>query len=257
MRVWSLIISIFGDIVMDRGTIATPEPVWIAPLLDLLALLDIDAGLARTNFSRLVANGTLIRDKTGRNTFYRLSAGSREDFMRASDIIYARHSTKTTSLFQLALIDRCVNRPKARQAIEARGYRFISATTAVLPLQSGDAPAPLPDGAIMATAPVSDALIPAIREAWQISQLAEGYRWFVETFAPAAQASPETPAAAITMRLQLVHHFRRLILRDPGLESSALPADWRGTEARRIFDRAYGLTLEKSTTWLEAAGLRP
>ena len=76
LRVWSLIVTIFGDVVMRQGRDRAPGPIWIGPLLLLLERLGVDSGLARTSLSRLVANGVLERDKAGRNTFYRLTPAS-------------------------------------------------------------------------------------------------------------------------------------------------------------------------------------
>lgn len=254
-RVWSLIVTIFGDIVMDRGTRAEPEPVWIAPLLELLALLGVDAAAARTNFSRLVANGTLLRDKTGRNTFYRLSPESRDDFRKAASIIYGRDLPRHTGAFRLALIDRARDRAAARERLARTGFRFITPGAAIAPEREAERPLSLPDDVIPAMAAPSQALAEAAREAWQLATLAENYRWFVTEFADLARMDAASDPAAVARRVLLVHHFRRLILRDPLLTEDNLPVDWPGTEARRLFDTGIERLAGASAIWLRAHGL--
>lgn len=256
-RVWSLIVTIFGDIVMDRGTIAEPEPVWIAPVLDLLALLGVDAAAARTNFSRLVANGTLMRDKTGRNTFYRLSPGSRADFSKAATIIYGRDLPHHTGHFALAIIDRAQDRAAARAHLSRSGFRFITPGAAILPERELDPPPTLPVGVIPARAAASPAIAGAAREAWQLDMLAQNYRWFLGEFADLRQGGAALdPTSAVARRVLLVHHFRRLILRDPLLSDENLPADWPGTSARYLFDTGLEALAALSEVWLRDHGLR-
>jgi len=255
-RVWSLIVTIFGDIVMDRGTIAEPEPVWIAPVLELLALLGVDAAAARTNFSRLVANGTLMRDKTGRNTFYRLSPASRADFRKAASIIYGRDLPRHTGRFSLALIDRAPDRAAAREQLVHSGFRFVTPGAAILPERETKQAITLPEGVIPALASASRSVAEAAREAWQLDALAQSYRWFLGEFADLQRENLVLdPATAVARRVLLVHHFRRLILRDPLLSEENLAADWPGAEARSLFDTGLDTLAEYSAVWLKDHGL--
>lgn len=248
--------TIFGDIVMDRGTIAEPEPIWIAPVLELLALLGVDAAAARTNFSRLVANGTLMRDKTGRNTFYRLSPGSRADFRKAAAIIYGQDLPHHTGRFSLALIDRAQDRASTREQLTRSGFRFVTPGAAILPERERGQAVALPEGVIPALAPASPAIAEAAREAWQLDALAESYRWFLGEFTDLARGNPiPDPATAVARRVLLVHHFRRLVLRDPMLSSENLPAGWPGGEARHLFDTGLEALAGYSAVWLKDHGL--
>lgn len=256
LRVWSLIVTIFGDAVMSRGKNPAPEPIWIAGLMDLLELLGIEAGLARTNLSRLVANGTLLRDKSGRNTYYRLSAASAADFARASAVIYGAAQRASTGQFYLVAIDRCENRAAARQALESTGFRFIGGSAAILP-EHEDVPVPaLPPGAIFARAGSSEALDMAARELWQIETLDAGYRRLCSVFAAVSGTLPLRPEAAIVWRMVAVHLFRRLALRDPGLPETALPPGWSGHCAREEFGRITAHLDEPSEDWLRQHGFR-
>ena len=63
-------------------------------------------------------------------------------------------------------------------------------------------------------------------------------RAFVDGFAPLATEGL-APAAALGLRLLLVHVFREIALRDPLLPPELLPADWPGPAARALFARLY------------------
>ncbi len=266
LRVWSLIVTIFGDAVMNRGTLAKPPPVWIADLMELLALVGIDAGIARTNLSRLVANGTLLRDKAGRNTYYRLSEASSADFTGAARRIYTRQLAAPAGSFHLVTIDLCANRAAARKTLEDAGFRFLGPCTGLLPAITGTETPELPGDAILAIAEPTEPLRRAAADLWQISALNAGYRRFVAEFAPLADgASAEdisptdlspTPAEAIALRIGMVHRFRRLALRDPGLPPAVLPEDWAGDAACSVFDRLTAKLEIPSESWLSRHGFR-
>src|SRR6266567_2432749 len=68
VRAWSLIVTLYGDAVVPRG-----GSLWLGSLVDIMALLRIDAGHVRTAMSRLTSDGWLERERVGRNSYYRLS----------------------------------------------------------------------------------------------------------------------------------------------------------------------------------------
>ncbi len=244
---WSLVVTIFGDVVMRQGRDRAPGPIWIGPLLVLLEKLGVEAGLARTSLSRLVANGVLDRDKAGRNTFYRLTPGSAEEFARASDKIYARRPPAPATGFRLALTDRAGDRAKARAALEARGFRFFAANSALAPSRERDAGAP-PD-VIQAMAEPDEPLIELARELWKVEALQAAYADFLARFAAFSDAA-FLPEGAILARIVAVHRMRRILLRDPSLPAAALPPDWAGDKAREAFARLLDRVEAPSEAWL-------
>lgn len=251
LRVWSVIVTIFGDVIMRQGRVLTPEPVWIGSLLAMLELLGIDAAQARTNLSRLVANGTLERSKIGRNTFYRLSRSSSLAFADAARRIYGDEAPVPTGRFHVILIDRCAERARQRADLEARGVRFLSATTGLQPEHLGVLSPALPRGAILAAAICGPSLAEAAAEGWNVDDLNAGFRRFCASFEQVDPARITNPDVAMAMRIVLVHQFRRLVLRDPVLPETALPPDWQGKNARGVFERLHAGLVQKSESWLE------
>ena len=56
---------------------------------------------------------------------------------------------------------------------------------------------------------------------------------------------------AFTARILLIHHYRRVVLRDPLLPTALLPADWPGRAARRLCGEIYRGLLPASEQWLD------
>ena len=59
---------------------------------------------------------------------------------------------------------------------------------------------------------------------------------------------------ALPLRLMLVHEWRRIVLRDPGLPPDLLPPDWPGHAARRHAAGLYRRLLPPSEAWLDREG---
>jgi hypothetical protein len=59
-------------------------------------------------------------------------------------------------------------------------------------------------------------------------------------------------ADAFTARILLIHHYRRVVLRDPLLPAPLLPRDWPGRAARQLCGEIYRGLLPASEQWLDA-----
>lgn len=255
LRVWSIIVTIFGDIVMREGTEIAPAPMPTAGLQALLALLGIDANAMRAALSRLTAGGTLVRSREGRNTFYALSSAAGHEFAEAATRIYARPPRPRADFLMLAAIDRAADKAAARQAMAMAGWHFLGPTMALKPGFGPEAlEEPVPDGTLTGAAMDAPALAAAARDAFATDALGDGYHRFCGLFADTAAAG--APDAAAALRVLAVHRFRRLILRDPLLPMDLLPPDWPGDRARRAFDATRAALRSPSEAWLVANGLR-
>jgi phenylacetic acid degradation operon negative regulatory protein len=254
LRVWSLIVTILGDIVMRQGADLAPRPVWTGHLLDLLTRLGVEAGLARTALSRLVSGGVLERGKAGRNTYYRLSAASAAEFAKAAERIYGREPLVPTGQLHLVLIDRVADKAAARKALEASGFRFLSSSATLRPAYRDETAPEWPARAIATVVDASGEAAAAARELWRIDDLNSAYAGFIRQFGVVHGDWP--PEAAIIARVVLVHRMRRLLLRDPLLPASALPADWVGETAKALFVRHLAAFYGPSERWLSENGFR-
>src|SRR4030088_3404329 len=61
-------------------------------------------------------------------------------------------------------------------------------------------------------------------------------------------------ADGLTARTLLIHHSRRVVLRDPLLPTALLPRDWPGRAARKLCGEIYRGVLPLSEQWLDRHG---
>ena len=82
--------------------------------------------------------------------------------------------------------------------------------------------------------------------------------WVMKTFEPLhgwiAKGEPLSEVDAFTARILLIHHYRRVVLRDPLLPTALLPADWPGRAARALCGDIYRALLPASEQWLDRHG---
>ncbi|NBN62297.1 PaaX family transcriptional regulator C-terminal domain-containing protein [Pannonibacter tanglangensis] len=237
LRAGAFIVTLYGDVVVPRG-----GSLWVGHVIEACARVGISETLVRTAASRLVAAGRLEGTRVGRLGYYGLTAAAHEEFAAAADRLYALpRDGSGPATFTLAL-----------QAGSAAGEPPDRASGFV-PLAPGVALAaghrPVPAGWAGLTAASDDlqghdSLRAAVRQVWALDDLEAGYAAFIDRFSClsdllAAGDRLADGLTALSARLLLVHGFRALALRDPDLPPAALPQDWAGDRARRLFARLY------------------
>jgi phenylacetic acid degradation operon negative regulatory protein len=248
-RTGSIVITVFGDAIVPRG-----GSVWLGTLLEFFRYLDIDSGVVRTAMSRLAADGWLERNKVGRKSFYRLARQGRQTFDTATRHIYDPPPSDWTGRFELLLIGNGEDRDASRDALKNAG--FGSPLPGVWVAPSG---VPVPDEAARAirleVAAEDDSGRRLLSESWPLDRTADAYQKFMKTFEPLhgwiGRGAPLTDAEAFTARILLIHHYRRVVLRDPLLPSALLPGDWPGRAARKLCGEIYRGLLPASEQWLD------
>src|SRR5712664_2699152 len=251
-RTGSIVITVFGDAIVPRG-----GSVWLGTLLEFFRTIDIDSGVVRTAMSRLATDGWLERNKVGRNSFYRLVKKGRQTFDAATKHIYDPQSSDWTGRFELLLIGNGEDRDASREALKNAG--FGSPLPGVWVAPSG---VPIPEeaaGAIrLEVSAEDDSGRRLLSESWPLHRTADAYLKFMKTFEPLrswiGRREPLTDADAFTARILLIHHYRRVVLRDPLLPAALLPKDWPGRAARALCGDIYRALLPKSELWLDQHG---
>src|SRR5437879_3289565 len=251
-RTGSIIITVFGDAIVPRG-----GSVWLGTLLKFFVTLDIDSGVVRTAMSRLTADGWFERTKVGRNSFYRLVQRERLTFDIATRHIYGAPISDWTGRFELLLIGNGGDRDASREALKNAG--FGSPLPGVWVAPSG---VPVPEeGARAIRLEVSaedESGRRLLSESWPLHRTADAYLKFMKTFEPLrgwiARREALSDADAFTARILLIHHYRRVVLRDPLLPTALLPKDWPGRAARELCGEIYRRLLPASEQWLDRHG---
>lgn len=250
LRVWSLVITIFGDAVVPRG-----GRISLANLQEVMTRLRIEPGALRTAMSRLAGDGWVVRDKQGRNSFFSLDAHGRHAFDLATRRIYAGAAPAWSGKWTVAIA------PPGVEASDLASIGFVRVNGSVF-LRPDTAEAP------DATAELSGMLVihgqgvehpENLRSLWPSDEISSAYDGFVSVYAPLLEvfsgSAKLEPLDAIAARTLMVHDWRRIVLRDPGLPDDLLPENWPGTRAREIARDLYLRLRDASEAWLDAAGM--
>ena len=243
LRVWSLIITLFGDVVVPRGGVISATTVGL-----IMAKLGIEAGAVRTALSRLASDGWIIREKIGRNAFYRLSTNGDELFEKASSRIYAPLTSheQRNSNWMIAIADRSGNGDMT-WAEQFEGLCFTSnialfnEPSQELRQVAEDEECLLLEGDLMS-------LPPWIRQKIEPDSSREAYLELIQLF---SEFEPNTDLEAIAGRTLLIHQWRRQLLRTPDLPAALFSSDWPGFQARKRVAELYKQLFAQSENWLD------
>src|ERR1700704_47241 len=236
-RTGSIVITVFGDAIVPRG-----GSVWLGTLLEFFKGLDIDSGVVRTAMSRLATDGWLKRNKVGRNSFYRLDDKGRQTFDTATRHIYDPPPSDWTGRFELLLIGNGEDRDASRDALKNAGFGSPLPGGGGAP-SGGHVPEEAAGAIRLEVSAEDDSGRRLLSESWPLDRTADAYLKFMKTFEPLhlwiLSGERLTEADAFTARVLLIHHYRRVVLRDPLLPGALLPADWPGRAARKLCGEIY------------------
>ncbi|WP_068086662.1 PaaX family transcriptional regulator C-terminal domain-containing protein [Polycladidibacter stylochi] len=247
-KVWSVIISIFGDAVLPRG-----GAISSGALAQLTSVLGIKSEAQRVAISRLAKDGWLTRSKVGRSSLYRLSPLGLETFGGASKRIYATQPETAPKQWRLVMCPpvRASERAQLEQTLSKASYLKLSSE-----IYLGGCHLEIPD--------LKDILIvegdlktipewvkqicgkPAVFESYAnlVCQL-------VELKSCLAEKAELTPLLAIALRTLLIHRWRRILLRHPDLPPHFFPSGWQGETSRKMVLALYARLKPMSELWLD------
>jgi phenylacetic acid degradation operon negative regulatory protein len=241
LRVWSIVISIFGEMVLHRGV-----PLSMQELLAFTDHLGIEGGALRTAMSRLAKEGWVKRIKQGRNSFYSLSSTGEKASGAASARIYEPNFVAPDAQWYLAISQNPLANPDAPLTL-LRQIRILSSAQRKA-LADPDAlilhgePEQLPDW-------VKTALIP--------ESLTQEYTALAALLVPLQNAQADIaamdPLDAATLRVLLIHFWRRLILRHPLLPVGLIEPGWPGAQCHAALSALYPAVVSASEPLWETA----
>jgi phenylacetic acid degradation operon negative regulatory protein len=248
LRVWSIVITIFGDAVQVRG-----ERVAMADLQAMTSALRIDVGALRAAMSRLAKEGWVVREKLGRHSFYRLSRLGQDMFLGASERIYTPPAAIERCKWRMAIPPKLSGETKTRLEREIRDLGGITLPSG--PVLWPEWAAPSHNLLAAFDMLVLDAELRHFPQ-WALahiapSDIAARYRSILSGFGPFAGKGvlKLTPLQAMATRLLLIHQWRRLVLRHPLLPAECCPADWPGGACHALVADVYHRLLPSSESW--------
>jgi phenylacetic acid degradation operon negative regulatory protein len=223
LRVWSMVITVFGDLVQHRG-----GQISTARLGCVLGRVGVEKGALRTALSRLGRDGWVQSERLGRTSLYRLSAQGLARFAPATTRIYAAPRQAPVTSWAIAL----------RPGVTGRQEATLS---------------PADEVASGAECLVVGAL-QQISQAYRATLLSDEHRDALEALAGDINALSTPvildPLDAAAARVLLIHRWRRIVLRFPEIPSDLMPADAPLVDPRGRVGDVYRQLSPATETWL-------
>jgi phenylacetic acid degradation operon negative regulatory protein len=224
LRVWSLVITVFGDMVQHRGGVIST-----ARLGTLLGRVGVEPGALRTALSRLGRDGWVSAERHGRTSLYRLTPQGLDRFAPATALIYAPPRPVPVKRWALSL-------------------RLTGAAPEVQLLPADKVP------------PGTDCVVSGdlvtLTEAYRTSLLGEDLRAALAALAADLSAldyaAIDDPLDAAAARLLLIHRWRRIVLRHRELPPELMPKDAPLARPRAAVAGAYLRLAPRAEDWLDA-----
>ncbi len=253
----SLVMTVCGDAIAPHG-----GAFWLGSMIELLAPLGVGDRLVRTSVFRLVQEGWLNASREGRRSRYALEAKALPRFERANRRIYSAPGLDWDGKWTLLLAPHGKSgsidselRAQLRKELEWEGYAMLATGVMAHPAPDRDTLREIlvrcdADGKVFACEVAelpgvgSRPLPQLVRDGWNLDAVIEGYRGFIETFAPLAKLLDKdavAPEEAFAIRTLLIHAYRRVQLHDPMLPLALLPQPWPGASAYELARDIYRL----------------
>lgn len=252
-RVWSIIITLFGDAIVPRGGVMA-----LSSIQDIFSHMQIEENAVRTAMSRLTKEGWLEREKKGRQSFYKLAPEGVGQFETATKRIYAADQNVWSGKFDLLITKDEDAKARAKRVAELTALGFGSPVPGVFVRPaSGNVP-DVKNGVIASLTAESkaDKLLEALVAAsWPMQELQAGYEGILAKYSPLAECLQKqqeiTPLDALALRILLIHDWRRVVLKDVELPDGLKPENWAGEKARLLVGDIYQQLLNSSEKYLD------
>lgn len=261
LRPGSLIVTIFGDAIAPRGGV-----VALASLIHAGALFGVNERHVRTSVGRLAQEGWIEAERSGRVSFYRLSAGGRRRFAEATHRIYGESPEQWSGLWTLVALlpGMSADRERIRSEMTLLGFGQLQPGLLASPTHAADDTlatlkelGALPDVLVSQARVIGGIADERIaRSAWNLDELEHRYQDFIDQFAPLARragAAAMSDKNAFVVRTLLIHEYRRIHLRDPLLPASLLPRDWAGRRASELCRSLYATLFQRAERYLSGS----
>jgi phenylacetic acid degradation operon negative regulatory protein len=230
LRVWSVVVTIFGDAVVDRGGVVASST-----LATLVSEMGVKPEAFRVAMSRLTKDGWIERTKKGRLSYYQLSQKGSVIFGQATQRIYAK-SPGPKEGWRLVVMPSAVEDAPS-DAITLGGRTYLTR-----------AKEDVADGLVMSG--LIEAIPDWAKDRIGPKEIRDKYRdLYVVLSEISVQGS--TPLEAAVLRSLIVHQWRRLVLRHADLPLSFFPTDWQGEVCRTIVHQLLADLAPAANAWFD------
>ncbi len=263
LRVWSMIVTIFGDAIEPRGGVLR-----LNALQQIINRMGIGDNAFRTAMSRLASDGWLKRKRIGRASYYSPTAMAKRENAKASETIY-RYSESPTSIKIEGSVCFAISKlpggfsNDSKSLLHNANFGFIGNKTAVSP-RTGDKVIKydFPDVVIFnAREQIEDGIADILKSAKFHKNFHDNYRGFAgqakDLKSNLKKCKSLSPLDAMVLRSLLVHNWRRIVLRDVQWPRFARNKNWSGFKAQALMKSLYHELLEPSEIWLDQIDATP
>jgi phenylacetic acid degradation operon negative regulatory protein len=261
LRGGSLLVTILGDSIAPRG-----GSIALGSLIGLATPFGLTDRLVRTSIGRLANEDWVSFERSGRVSFYSLTAHGRARFAEATQRIYGAAPQDWAGLWTLVVVPPALKtvRDDLRDELLWLGFGQITPGVFAHPtheesvirtrLEELQASGQLivMQGSIL----TETASAKLVSMGWDLGDLARRYKRFIDMFSPVAEALRSIRATAIAgdlafiLRTLLLHEYRKIHLRDPLLPAVLLPTDWAGIDAQKLCRELYAKVFPASEQYL-------
>lgn len=248
----TVVITFLCDVLRPRG-----DSVLLADLIALLSPVGVSERVLRTAVFRMSRDGWLEPSRIGRQALYRVTEegwrlidpGCRQFYTapveqwdgKWTQIVFDNHATTAEQ------------RRNVARLLAWRGFGAVAGNVFVHPginidltrqilTETGLAPFAISLRAETQDIAESASLRDMVAVTWDLAGLQQQYLQKLALFEPLLSldlARLCSPELAFSLRMVLMHGFKQVVLRDPGLPAELLPEDWAGRHAKSVIRRLY------------------
>ena len=242
MRVWSVLITIFGDVVAPHGGVVSART-----LQAILERLSIKPEAMRVALHRLVKDGWIERQKSGRQSYYSLTSSGTQEFLTATRRIYAK-APELTGPWRLVVLPALPEALRAQQDSDLLGADFVKLNATTFLGYAGSKTAPSEGLVIQGDL----RQIPNwVRQACGPDPLPDEYACLESALIRAKNVPLTDPVDATALRVLVVHQWRRILLRHADLPIELMPVGWRGEFCRNLVLELHARLCALANPWLK------
>lgn len=255
-RTPSLVATLFGDVVESHD-----REIWLGSITALLEPLGVNERLVRTAIYRLAKDNFVESTKVGRRSYYRLTDSARKKVGAYDRLIYYPSEKRWDGDWILVFTGtqgiKAKQRARLRKELTWLGYGIIA------PNVYGHPTAPINQTqAMLAKVGVTSEVVVMrarnydpmyglgtkgmVRQCFKLEELEKQYAAFIKHYRALARAMQNPkhieqaqPEHCFILRIMLIHHYRRILLKDPKLPPELLPDNWLGKQAQDLCAAIY------------------
>lgn len=254
IRVWSLVVTIFGDAIAPRG-----GEFRLGALQLITKRIGIESNALRTAMSRLASDGWLERNRVGRASYYSQSKMAERENSNATKLIYDLSPPNCSDHWSFILSTKKDGySPEDRQTLHECGFAFYGRKLAVTPSVRPEVSIPkcINEISVFSAQSIDQSTIQKMISNLEfVVDCSPQYDDFVSSASILHEnldsQSAIDPLDAIALRSLLIHSWRRIVLRDVYWPGKARSENWPGHKARILVAKLYRKLLPQSEYWLD------